>query len=93
MKREFCENCAGLVEGDDGKWICDQVGKKVERVEYCPEMLCDPEPWVPTVALFEIFIQDLSDEAREQLEDLIGKDHNYDVFPLAVIPFQEKECV
>lgn len=38
---------------------------------------------------FDIFIQDLTDECREQLEEVIGKDHNYDVFPLVTLEFEE----
>lgn len=37
---------------------------------------------------FEIFIQDLTDECREQLEEVIGKEHNYDVLPLATLEFE-----
>lgn len=35
--------------------------------------------------VFEIFIQDLTDECRKQLEDTIGTDHNFDVFSLAEV--------
>lgn len=41
--------------------------------------------------VFEIYIQDLNDEARKQLEQTIGTDHNYDTFPLAEIYYNNKE--
>ena len=35
--------------------------------------------------LYDIYITDLTDECRKQIEDIIGEDHNYDVLPLATL--------
>ncbi len=43
------------------------------------------------VIKFEIFITDLTEECRKRIENVIGKEHNYDVFPLAEIHFEEEE--
>lgn len=37
MKREDCRDCVCLVEGDAGEWICDEEGKTIEEIGYCPE--------------------------------------------------------
>ncbi len=39
---------------------------------------------------FEIFIDDLTEDARRDLEDIIGSEHNYDVFPIAVLQINEE---
>lgn len=40
---------------------------------------------------FEIYINDLTEEAREHLESIIGKEHNYDVFPITTLEFEEDD--
>lgn len=37
MKKCDCANCICLVEGNNGEWICDEVGKPIEKIENCPE--------------------------------------------------------
>ena len=37
MEREFCRHCVALVAGDNDEWICDETGKEVEEMDYCPE--------------------------------------------------------
>ena len=80
MRKETCQDCAGLVN-DEGSWICDELDMAIEEIDECPEGLSD-------MIHFEIFIQDLTDECREQLEEVIGKEHNYDVLPLATLEFE-----
>jgi len=40
---------------------------------------------------FEIYITDLTDEARKQFEQTVGTDHNYDVFPIAEIYYEDEQ--
>ena len=40
--------------------------------------------------IFEIFYDDLTPEAQKELDALAGE-HNYDVFPLAIIDFSEED--
>lgn len=35
MDRMYCKDCAYLVEGDDGEWICDNECLPIEDVETC----------------------------------------------------------
>lgn len=35
--RERCSDCIALVEVN-GKWVCDEQGKEIENVKYCPEV-------------------------------------------------------
>lgn len=37
MKKCNCQDCICLVEGTCGEWICDEVNKKIEDIEVCPE--------------------------------------------------------
>lgn len=37
LKQVRCLDCACLVEGDNGEWICDELNKPCEEVEDCPE--------------------------------------------------------
>ena len=39
----------------------------------------------------EIFITDLTDEARKQFEQVVGKNHNYDAFPIAEYYIEKRE--
>lgn len=34
---ERCRDCACLVAGDNGEWVCDECGKRCSEVEHCPE--------------------------------------------------------
>jgi hypothetical protein len=37
MTKKDCKHCVCLVEGKKGEWICDELQKKIEDIEYCPE--------------------------------------------------------
>lgn len=39
----------------------------------------------------EIYLSDLKEETRKEIEDIIGTNHNYDVLPLTVLEFEEDE--
>lgn len=41
MKKEYCQDCVCLVEGDNGEWVCDECQKPIDEVEYCPEFYAD----------------------------------------------------
>ena len=43
MKKGFCSDCACLVEGDNGEWICDERDQPIEDVEECPEASSDKD--------------------------------------------------
>lgn len=47
QRRERCRDCAYLVEGDNGEWICDDCGKDIHTIpdEECSanEHKCFPE--------------------------------------------------
>lgn len=34
-----CQDCAALVAGDNGEWICDELGKPCNAIDTCPEGL------------------------------------------------------
>lgn len=42
---------------------------------------------------FDIFMTDLNDEAIKQIEQIVGKEHNYDTYPLATIYFDIEEDI
>ena len=31
--KERCRDCAYLIEGDNGEWICDDWGKEIDKVD------------------------------------------------------------
>lgn len=37
MTREFCRDCASLVSGCKGEWVCDECQMPIENVNECPE--------------------------------------------------------
>jgi len=37
MKKSDCKNCACLVEGEDGEWICEQLNEYIGTIQTCPE--------------------------------------------------------
>jgi hypothetical protein len=37
----------------------------------------------------EIFISDLKEEAREEVEKVVGKENNYDVIPLFMVSVED----
>lgn len=39
----------------------------------------------------EIFITDLKEEVRKEIEAIIGTDHNFDVFPIATLEIEKEE--
>ena len=32
-----CTDCACLVCGENGEWVCDEAGKPVTEIDTCPE--------------------------------------------------------
>lgn len=47
MTREYCRDCACLVESTEGEWVCDECEKPVEYVSVCPETFCKHENCEP----------------------------------------------
>jgi hypothetical protein len=84
MREETCRGCAGLVSNEGDNWICDQLDMEIGEIEngQCPEGMLD-------LVHFEIFITDLTDEARKRIEQIVGTDHNFDTFPLATVELME----
>lgn len=37
MTREDCRDCACLVCGKEGQWVCDECEKEITLIEKCPE--------------------------------------------------------
>ena len=37
MLKEDCKDCVCLVEGDNGKWVCDEVDRNIKDINECPE--------------------------------------------------------
>jgi hypothetical protein len=35
--KERCSDCFALTEGENGEWVCDEVGKPCMMVKECPE--------------------------------------------------------
>jgi hypothetical protein len=85
MKKETCRDCAALVADEAGNWICDELDMAIDEIDNeCPEGLQD-------LFQFDIFITDLNDNARKQLEQIIGTEHNYDILPLVTLELMEGE--
>ena len=40
--------------------------------------------------LFEIYFKDLSEDCQKRFEECIGKDHNYDAFPIVELYYEEE---
>lgn len=67
------------------------------RSSWCCRLECDKSfsevDVVKREYEFDIFITDLTDEARQEFEDMIGnKEHNYDTMPLATVYYTEEDC-
>ena len=89
MNKGFCEDCGILSENDAKEWICDEVGKKVEDLDACPNVdYCDNDFFY-----FDIYWQDLNEETQKQIRQMISegvmKENNFDVFPLATLMFEK----
>lgn len=41
--KERCQDCACLIEGEDGEWVCDETGKRCIDIEKCPELVSPAE--------------------------------------------------
>ncbi len=89
MNKGFCEDCGVLSENDSKEWICDETGRKIEDMDTCPNIdYCDNDYFY-----FDIYWQDLNDEAQKQIRQMVSKngfkDSNYDKFPLAILMFEK----
>ncbi len=61
-RKEFCRDCAMLVDGvgeQDGEWVCDIAGELVEDIHRCPEGFDTYE--------HEIWFDDLNEDAKANL--------------------------
>jgi len=68
MRREDCSNCACLVEGNGGAWVCDELEVVVEEVNVCPEGIENTE-------CISICLTDFKNRKIENLEKLTIKDY------------------
>jgi len=39
MTKNDCKHCICLVAGENDEWICDELQKLIEEIQYCPEGL------------------------------------------------------
>ena len=37
MDKEICRDCACVVEGENKKWVCDELQMPISEVVKCPE--------------------------------------------------------
>lgn len=80
-EHDYCSKCCGVVycEGDK----CPVSLEKVSEMKECP--IAGPNSSLLTrqTFTFEIYYQDLNEEAQKQLDQITDGDHNYDIHPLA----------
>jgi len=37
MDKKDCRDCVCLIEGEKGEWICDELDRKISKIDECPE--------------------------------------------------------
>jgi len=87
VNKSTCRDCAYLIEGDNGKWLCD--GGDPIPIENITD--CD----VPTenTIKFEIFWEDLTEDCQKQLANVLKyiETEGPMVGPICVLEFERED--